>query len=473
MDRSEQMREQSTGKLLWSFSLPTIVGMLVSSLYNIIARIFVGRGIGSLAIAATTIAFPIMILLMAVSLLIGVGATALVSIKLGEQKKDEAEKVAGNAMTMLILLPAALAVLFLLYTEPVLIAFGASAAVFPYARDFTQIIMLGSVFGSISMGMNNLIRAEGNPKMAMYTQILGAVVSVALNYIFIFIFHWGIKGSALATILAQLVSAIWVLSYFFTGRSLVKIRWKNLRPTRSVLGSIMAIGFAPFGVQIASCIQQLILNKTLMSHGGDMALAAIGIVMSLSTLLFMPILGLSQGAQPIIGYNYGARRYKRVRETWKMAVFAGTGIAVVGFLAINIWPVQLVELFSKGDAALTAMTVHAMIIFFALLPVLGFQITSSIYFQAVGKARQAAVLSLSRQFLIFIPLLLILPRFWGIDGVWRTAPISDALSAALTGVFIYLEMKKLRQEEDKQVGEEENGDTGLEPAPGSLCSSEK
>ena len=183
--------------------------------------------------------------------------------------------------------------------------------------------------------------------MAMYTQILGAVVSVALNYIFIFIFHWGIKGSALATILAQLVSAIWVLSYFFTGRSLVKIRWKNLRPTRSVLGSIMAIGFAPFGVQIASCIQQLILNKTLMSHGGDMALAAIGIVMSLSTLLFMPILGLSQGAQPIIGYNYGARRYKRCGNL-KMAVFAGTGIAVVGFLAINIWPVQLVELFSKG-----------------------------------------------------------------------------------------------------------------------------
>ena len=208
MDRSEQMRDQSIGKLLWSFSLPTIIGMLVSSLYNVIARIFVGRGIGSLAIAATTVAFPIMILLMAVSLLIGVGATALISIKLGEHKKDEAEKVAGNAMTMLILLPAILAVLFLLFTEPVLVAFGASTAVLPYARDFTQIIMLGSVFGSISMGMNNFIRAEGNPKMSMYTQILGAVVSIALNYVFIFIFHWGIKGSAFATILAQLVSAI-------------------------------------------------------------------------------------------------------------------------------------------------------------------------------------------------------------------------------------------------------------------------
>ena len=473
MDRSEQMRDQSIGKLLWSFSLPTIIGMLVSSLYNVIARIFVGRGIGSLAIAATTVAFPIMILLMAVSLLIGVGATALISLKLGEQKKEEAEKVAGNAMTMLILLPAVLAVLFLLFTEPVLIAFGASTAVLPYARDFTQIIMLGSVFGSISMGMNNFIRAEGNPKMSMYTQILGAVVSIALNYVFIFIFHWGIKGSAFATILAQLVSAIWVLSYFFTGRSLVKIRWKNLRPTWPVLGSIMAIGFAPFAMQVASSIQQLILNKTLMFYGGDMALAAIGIVMSISTLLFMPVLGLSQGAQPIIGYNYGARQYNRVRETWKMGVLAGTGIAVAGYLAIHIWPVQLVELFSKGDTALTAMTVHAMIIFFALLPVLGFQITSSIYFQAVGKAKQAAVLSLSRQFLIFIPLLLILPHFWGIDGVWRTAPISDGLSVALTAGFIYFEMRKLKQEEARQSWEDGNEENGVEQIAGSLCTSEK
>ena len=473
MDRSEQMRNQSIGKLLWSFSLPTIVGMLVSSLYNVIARIFVGRGIGFIAIAATTVAFPIMILLMAVSLLIGVGATALISLKLGEQKKDEAEKVAGNAMTMLILLPAILAVLFLLFTEPILITFGASADVLPYARDFTQIIMLGSVFGSISMGMNNFIRAEGNPKMAMYTQILGAVVSVALNYIFIFIFHWGIKGSAFAIILAQLISAIWVLSYFFTGRSLVKIRWKNLRPTWPVLASIMAIGFAPFAMQAASCIQQLILNKTLMFYGGDMALAAIGIVISISTLLFMPVLGLSQGAQPIIGYNYGARQYKRVRETWRMAVLAGTGIALAGYLAINIWPVPLVELFSKGDTALTAMTVHAMLIFFALLPVLGFQITSSIYFQAVGKGKQAAVLSLSRQFLIFIPLLLILPHFWGIDGVWRTAPISDGLSVALTAGFIYFEMRKLKQEEARQGWEDGNEESRLEPVPGSLCRSEK
>lgn len=459
MDRSEEMRDGNIGRLLWNFSLPAIVGMLVNSLYNVIDRIFVGRGIGSIGIAATTVAFPIMIILMAVSILIGVGATALISIRLGEQRKDEAEKVAGNAMAMLILLPAFFAIIFLLFTEPVLMAFGASPEVLPYARDFTQIIMLGAVFGSISMGMNNFIRAEGNPKMAMYTQLLGAVANVALNYVFIFIFKWGMKGSAFATILAQLISAIWVLSYFFTGRSLVKIRIKNLRPTWPILTSIMAIGFAPFAMQIAASIQQVILNKSLMFYGGDMALSAIGILMSIATLLFMPVLGLAQGAQPIIGFNYGARQYQRVKETWKKAVLAGTCIALTGYLAIHIWPQQLVGLFSDGDTALTAMTVHAMMTFLALIPIVGFQVVSSTYFQAVGKARQAAVLSLSRQVLFFIPLLLILPHIWGIEGVWRTAPIADFLSVGLTATLIYFEMKKLNQDEERLPGSTEVTET--------------
>lgn len=447
MDRSEQMRDQSIGKLLWTFSLPAIVGMLVNSLYNVIDRIFVGRGIGAMAIAATTVAFPIMIVLMAVSMLIGVGATALISIRLGEQKKDEAEKVAGNAMAMLILLPAIFAGLFLLFTEPILILFGASKAVLPYARDFVQIIMLGSVFGSISMGMNNFIRAEGNPRTAMYTQILGTVINIALNYAFIFVFHWGIKGSALATIIAQLVSATWVLSYFFSNRSLVKIRLHNLKLQYSVLASIVAIGFAPFAMQVAASVQQLILNKTLIIYGGDMALSAVGIIWSIATLLFMPVLGVSQGAQPIIGFNYGARQYDRVQETWGKAVIAGTCIALVGYLMIHIWPTQLVGLFSDGETELTEMTAHAMLTFLALLPVIGFQIISSNYFQAVGKAAQAIILSLSRQFLLFIPLLLILPRFWGLEGVWRTAPLADGLSVILTAAFICFEMKKLNRDQ--------------------------
>ncbi len=471
MNRTEEMRDKSIGSLLWNFSLPAIVGMLVNSLYNVIDRIFVGRGIGSVAIAATTVAFPIMIVLMAVSILIGVGATALISIRLGEQKKEEADQIAGNAMGMLILLPAFFAAIFFIFTEPIIIAFGASPEVLPFARDFTQIIMLGSVFGSISMGMNNFIRAEGNPKVAMYTQILGAVVNIVLNYVFIFVFGWGMKGSAFATILAQAISAIWVLGYFFTGRSLVKLRARNLRPSWPILSGIMAIGFAPFAMQIASSIQQVILNKTLMAHGGDMALSAIGIIMSIATLLFMPVFGLAQGAQPIIGFNYGAKLYKRVAATWKLAVWAGSAIALVGYLALHIWSTQLVGLFSSGDIALTALTTHAMLIYMALIPIVGFQIVSSTYFQAVGKARQAAVLSLSRQVLFFIPLLLILPRYWGVEGVWRAAPIADMLAVMLTASLMYFEMRKLKQAEVRLQSNEQI-DEAATASGRKLCSSE-
>ncbi len=443
MDNSAAMRDQSIGGLLWKFSLPAIVGMLVNALYNIVDRIFVGRGVGSIAIAATTVAFPIMLILIAVSMLIGIGATALISIRLGQKRKEEAEKVAGNAAVMLIILPLIIAVIYLLFPEQILVFFGASNEVLPYARDFVHIIMMGAAFGSISMGMNNFIRAEGNPRLAMFTQITGALINGVLNYIFIFKMGLGIKGSALATISGQLFSAIWVLSYFLSGRSLVKIRLKNLMPQIPVLASIVSIGFAPFAMQIASSIQQSILNKTLLAYGGDLALSAVGIIMSILTLLFMPIVGLSQGAQPLIGFNYGARQYDRVKETMKIAVIAGTGIALTGYLAIHIWPAQIVGLFSKDDTALTDMTSQAMKVFLALFPVVGFQIICANYFQAVGKPVQSTILSLSRQVLLFIPLLLILPHFWGINGVWRTAPIADGLSVLLTATLIYLEMKYL------------------------------
>lgn len=443
MQNSLEMRDKNIGSLLWKFSLPAIVAMLINALYNIVDRIFVGRGVGSIAIAATTVAFPIMIILMAVSMLIGIGATALISIRLGQQKMEEAEKVAGNAMVMIILLPVIIAVIYLLFPEPILIFFGASEEVLPYARDFVHIIMMGAAFGSISMGMNNFIRAEGNPRLAMLTQIFGALINGVLNYTFIFKLGLGIKGSALATLSGQFLSAIWVLSYFLTGRSHVKIRLKNLKLQLPVIISIVSIGFAPFAMQIANSIQQSILNKTLLFYGGDLALSAVGIIMSIAALLFMPIVGLSQGAQPLIGFNYGARQYDRVKETLKKAVIAGTCIAVTGYLVINIWPVQIVGLFSKGDTGLTELTAHAMRVFFALFPVVGFQIICSNYFQAVGKPLQSTILSLSRQVLLFIPLLLILPNFWGINGAWRTAPIADGLSVLLTATLIYLEMKNL------------------------------
>lgn len=443
MKSNTMMGSHSIGRLLWQFSWPSIVGMLSNALYAVVDRVFVGQAVGSLAIAATTVAFPIMLILMAVAFLIGIGATALISIRLGEQKLEEAEKVAGNATALLIILPICLSAIYLLFPIPILKAFGASSEVLPYARDFVHIIMLGSVFGAIGMGMNNFIRAEGNPVRAMSTQVMGALINGVLNYIFIFQLGLGIKGSALATILGQLCAAIWVLSYFLSNRSLVKLRLKNFKLQRPIVLSIMAIGFAPFAMQLANSVQQLILNKTVSAYGGDLGLSAVGILMSVITLSFMPIVGISQGAQPLIGFNYGARQFDRVKLTLKKAVIAASLVSTASFLVFQLFPYQIVGMFSKGDNPLTELTAHAMVVYFGMAFVIGFQIVCANYFQAVGKGVKATVLSLSRQVLLLIPLILILPHFWGIEGVWRTAPIADGLSTLITGLFIYFEMKYL------------------------------
>lgn len=447
MNNELAMGKEKIGSLLWKFSLPAIVGMLVNALYNVIDRVFVGRGVGSLAIAATTVAMPIMLILMAFGMLIGIGATALMSIRLGEQKKEEAEKIIGNAFVLLIALPAILSVIYLLFSDPILIMFGASPEVLPYARDFTHIIMLGSVVGSLGFGMNNFIRAEGNPKLAMNTQLIGTLVNIVLNYVFIFKMGLGIKGSALATVSGQLVTTIWVLSHFFSGRSLVKIKLKNMKLQMPIVMSIVAIGFAPFAMQLANSLQNMILNKSLYAYGGDMALSAVGIIMSVTMLLLMPVVGVSQGAQPLIGYNYGAQHYGRVKETLKKASIVGTLISIAGFIAVFLWSKQIAGMFSGNDPALTKMTSDAMLVYFAMCPVIGFQIIGSSYFQAIGKPIPSLILSLSRQVLIFIPLLIILPRFWGIDGIWRTAPLSDVLAALLTAVLVFIELRHLTQKQ--------------------------
>ena len=272
---------ENTGKLLWQFSWPAIVGMVCNALYNIVDRIFVGRGVGSLAIAATTVAFPIMVISMALSMLIGIGATALISIRLGEQKREEAEIVAANGAALLILLPLISVLVYFAFPDQIL-RFSEPVPVLPLARDFMDIVMLGSAIGSLGIGMNNFIRAEGN-QYEPSTQILGALINVILNYVFIFQMGLGIKGSALATVIGQVCSSAWVLSYYFTGRSVVKLRLKNFRPHVPIIMSIMAIGFAPFAMQLANSVQQVILNKTVTFYSGDLALSAVGILMSIIT----------------------------------------------------------------------------------------------------------------------------------------------------------------------------------------------
>lgn len=443
MDSSRQLGEMKVSKLLMKFSIPAIVGMLVNALYNMVDKIYIGHGVGFLGIGAITISFPIMIVMMGFSMLIGIGANSLVSIRLGQGRKEEAEGIFGNAISLLVLISLGLSALSLIFLNPLLEFLGASEQILPYARDYLQIILIGGVFQSLGMGMNNFIRSEGKPGIAMWTMLIGAIINTVLDPIFIFVFHWGMKGAAIATIAAQAVSAIWVMAYFLRGKSLLKIQRKNLKLKASVIRGILLLGAAPFAMQIASSIQNLILNTSLATYGGDVAVSGMGVVMSVLTLMVMPVFGITQGAQPIIGYNYGAKKYDRVKEAYKLAVIFATSVVVVGWLITRIFPEQLVYLFNNEDAELIAFGTVALKRFTMFLPIIGFQIVSSNYFQAVGKPKHSALLGLSRQVLLLIPALIILPRFFGLQGVISAGPLADIIASLVTGVFIVREMKKL------------------------------
>ncbi len=442
MNESEQMSVEKISKLMWRFSTPAIIGLLVSSLYNIMDSIFVGNGIGDLALAGVTVGLPVVTTFMACVMLIGMGATSLISIRLGEKKKDEAEKIMGNALTLFLIIGISLSVFGIIFLEPILIFFGATPNVLPYAIDYMKIILGGSIFFALGVGMNNFIRAEGNPRIAMNTMLIGAITNIILDYIFIFIFHWGIKGAAIATIISYAISSTWVLYHFIRGNSLLKIQVENLKLNKSLVKGIVIIGFPTFVLQVTNSFQQLILNRSLAHYGGDLALAAIGIIMSLTMFLILPALGISQGAQPIIGFNYGAKQLDRVKDTLKLSIIASTGLITFGFLISKIWPAQLVRLFNK-DPELIELGIHSMGIFFKFLPLVGVQMVSASYFQAVGKPNQATLLSLSRQVIIFIPLLIILPRFYGLEGVWWSAPFSDLGAFLLTGIWLWIEIRQL------------------------------
>lgn len=451
MDHTTRLGEEKVSKLLWSFSLPAIIGMLVSALYNVIDRVFIGNGPGSLGMAGITIGMPIMLIVMAVGMLIGIGATSLVSIRLGEQKKDEAELIIGNALSLLFIFSVLITIPGLIFLDPILKIFGASSEVLPFARDYMRIILLGTLFQSLSFGMNSFIRAEGNPRKAMGTMLIGAVVNAILAPIFIFGFGWGMKGAGLATVLAQGVSAAWVLSHFFGGKSVLKIHMKNLKLRKEIVARTFAIGVAPFAMQMAASLLNVILNKSLVQYGGDIAVSAMGAVSSIMMLIMMPIFGINQGVQPIIGYNYGAKKFDRVKEALKLGMIAATAITTLGFIATRLFPELLLAIFNSKDTALIAFGSHAMSVFLIFLPLIGFQVIGTSYFQATGKPKQAMILSLSRQVLILIPALLILPRFFQMQGVLISGPIADLGSSIITAVWLLAELKQLHEKHQENL----------------------
>lgn len=447
MNFSEQLGEEKIGKLLINFSVPAVVAMLVNASYNVVDRIFIGRGVGSLGIAGVTIVFPFMLLLMAFGMLIGLGTTALISLKMGEQRIKEAERILGNGFVLLLVVYFIISIWGLVFMEPLLRIFGATKEILPYSVQYMSVILYGAIFQGISFGMNNFIRAEGSPRYAMFTVLIAAICNMILDPIFIFGFGLGIRGAALATIISQALSAFWVLYYYMGGKSILKIRRENMRLQARIVKLIVTIGSAPGAMQIAASILYIILNNSLSYYGGDLAISAMGIVYSITMMILMPIFGINQGAQPIIGYNYGAKKFFRVKKTLRLAVLAATVIVTLGFVVTRLFPAELIGLFNEEDAELIALGSYALSVNLVLLPVIGFQIICANYYQAIGKPKQAMVLSLSRQVLILIPALLIIPKYFGLKGVFMAGPVSDLGAALLTAVCIYQELQQLNEKE--------------------------
>lgn len=446
MENAERLGSQKISKLLFEFSLPAIVGMLVSAMYNVIDRMFIGNSSsGALGIAGITIGFPIMIIQFSFSVLIGLGATSLISIRLGQGKREDAQKIVGNAVVLLAVISVLFMVVTYTFLDPVLIAFGASREVLPFAHDYIWVILLGTPVQMYGFGLNSMMRGEGKPVVAMMTMLVGTILNAIFCPVFIYGFHWGIKGAALATVLAQVCSTSFIAYHFIWGKSSLRIRLKYMKIDPRLVGEILAIGAAPFAMQLAQSVLTAILNFSLAEYGGDVAISAMGIVNSLSTLIIMPVVGINQGSQPIIGYNYGAKNYGRCLTALRYAVIAASCIAVAGFIMINVIPSQLIWIFSPGDKALIAFGSRALTTFMFCLPLIGMQIVGSGYFQAVGKPKQSMLLNLSRQVIILIPLLLILPHFFKVNGVLYAGPISDAAASVITAICLFFEIKAMRR----------------------------
>ncbi len=433
------------GELLLKFSVPAIVGMLVNALYNIVDRIYIGR-LTPLAMTGIGLSLPFMTLLMGFGMLIGIGGAARISIRLGEKREDLAEKILGNAVTLLVLIMAVVTVVGLTYKTPLLYFFGASDATIHYAESYITVILMGTILQGLGFGLNNIIRAEGSPQIAMYTMLIGAITNIILDPLFIFVFDLGIQGAAIATVISQGVSAVWVLHYFTSGNSKLKFHVRNLKLDADIVLSIITIGISPFSMQVAASIVTIVSNNALKTHGGDIAISAMTVINAVAIFFLMPIFGLNQGSQPIIGYNYGAKNYARVKKALLLAIGAATAVCIVAFILTQFFTTFMIGLFNN-DPTLVEVTKRGMRIYLCMMPIIGFQIISANFFQATGQAPKAMFLSLLRQVIVLIPMLLILPNLFGLglDGVWLSGPIADFTASVLTFAFLMHAIWKLNK----------------------------
>lgn len=434
----ERMGSKKILPLLVEFSIPAIIGMLVNAIYNVVDRIFIGNapGLGAIGIAGITISYPVTLVLMAISLMVGVGGATRFSIALGQKKHKEAAIYQGNAIILTVIFGLIFMVFGNLFVNSLLVMLGSSDRVLPYARDYLSIVLYGAVFQCVTMCGNNFSRAQGNPKNAMISQLIGAGFNIVFDYILIIKFNMGMQGAALATIGGQFLSMIWQLCYLCSNRSLIKLDLQHIKIRISFALDIIRTGIPAFLMQMANSVLNFILNSSLGTNGGDVAISAVGIITSFQTICQMPLTGLMQGQQPLISYNYGAQKIDRVKETLKYSIIGGTIIALLGFLAVELFPKTIILMFNN-EPEVVELGTRAIRIWFICLPLLGAQIMSANYFQCIGKIKVASVLNLLRQVIVLIPMILILSSLIGLDGIFIAVPIAD-LTAFLITIFLFI-----------------------------------
>lgn len=437
-------------RLLVKFSIPAIIGMVVNMLYNVVDRIYIGNipDIGGLAITGVGITMPVTSIITGLGMLIGIGTSASISLAFGSGKRNLAQKYLGNGLTAIIIISLIVAVFGNVFATGILGIFGASENTMPYALAYIRPLMIGTICNLCAFGLNHSINSDSNPKIAMSTMLIGAIINIILDPIFIFVFGLGIQGAAYATVISQFVAGCWVIYYFTkSSKSTIKLNKKDMMLDGEIIKRILMIGLAPFCMQVAGSIVQVIANNALMTYGGDLAIGAMAVITSVCTIFIMPIFGLNQGAQPIIGYNYGAKKYDRVKKTYLYGLIGCTVVLLLSWIFIIFLPEKAIGMFNN-DPMLTDIAVSGIRVYLFVLPLIGVQMTASNYYQAIGKPKNSMVLGLSRQVLLLIPAFLILPKFMGLEGVWLAGPIADGIAVILSGIIIIREMRTLGKEEE-------------------------
>jgi len=434
--KANVLDDDRIGRLLVKLTLPAFLGMFVMTLYNVVDTIFIGHYVGALGIAGLTIVFPIQMLSMGMGMMMGMGGASLISRLIGADNIPRAEHALGNAFSGTIILSAVVMIAGLSNTDFWLKLMGASPSILPYAHDYMTIILFGMLFMTFSMSMNHLIRSEGNARVPMIGMFIGAGSNIVLDAIFIIPLDMGVQGAALATVIAQALSSVYFLSYHLTGKSFLKLRPKALIIQWQIMRDILAIGVSAFAMTVAGTVAAIFVNRLLVSYGGEMHISAFGVLHRILMFALMPGMVIGQGLQPILGFNYGAKRFDRAMKTIRIAIIYATCCSIAAFVCLYFFPEPFLRIFTD-DEELIAISIYGAKRIFIVLPIIGFMMVGNTIFQAVGKVIQSIITSLARSAIFLIPLVLILPNFWGIDGVWLTFPITDVLSFLLTVALLF------------------------------------